>query len=74
MADLRVLLNTNGLENVATYIQSGNILFTSEIETKEGVSTFIENLLLKEYGWIIPSLILEQKDLDQIILRIRIPN
>lgn len=68
MADLRILLTKSGLENVKTYIQSGNILFTSEIETKEGVSTYIEKLLLKEYGWEIPSLVLEQKDLDKIIL------
>ena len=68
MEDLRILFTKNGFEDIQTYIQSGNILFTSEIETKEGISTFIENLLLKEYGWIIPSLILEQKDLDQVIL------
>ena len=68
MADLRILLSNNGLENVNTYIQSGNILFYSEIQTKAEISIFIENLLLKEYGWEIPSLILEQKDLEQIIL------
>jgi len=68
MADLRILLTKTGLENVKTYIQSGNILFTSEIESKEGISIFIEKLLLKEFGWGIPSLILEQKDLEQIIL------
>ena len=68
MADLRILLTKNGLEEVTTYIQSGNIIFSTEIKTKEAISIFIEKLLLKEYGWEIPSLLLEQKDLDQIIL------
>ena len=68
MADLRIFLSNNGLENVKTYIQSGNILFYSEIQTKAEISIFIENLLFKEYGCEIPSLILEQKDLEQIIL------
>jgi len=74
MADLRVLLTKNGLEGVKTYIQSGNILFYSELQTKAEISIFIENLLLKEYGWEIPSLILEQKDLEQIILSNPYPN
>ena len=56
------------MEEVTTYIQSGNIIFSTEIKTKEAISTFIEKLLLKEYGWEIPSLLLEQKDLDQVIL------
>ena len=73
MADLRILLTKNGLEEVTTYIQSGNIIFSTEIKTKEAISTFIEKLLLKEYGWEIPSLLLEQKDLDQVILSNQYP-
>ena len=73
MADLRILLTKNGLEEVTTYIQSGNIIFSTELKTKEAISIFIEKLLLKEYGWEIPSLLLEQKDLDQIILSNQYP-
>ena len=74
MADLRTLLSQNGLEDVKTYIQSGNILFNSEMQTKAELSLFIENLLLKNYGWEIPSLILEQGDLEKLIINNPYPN
>ncbi len=59
MDDLRNLLTKNGLEEVTTYIQSGNIIFSTEIKTKEAISIFIEKLLLKEYCCGITSLLLE---------------
>lgn len=30
MADLRAILSASGLQNVTTYIQSGNVLFESD--------------------------------------------
>lgn len=61
MSDLKTLLYKNGLDEITTYIQSGNIVFTTRMDCKKQISTFIERLLMKEYGWEVPSLILTKK-------------
>ena len=38
MADLRILLTKNGMEEFTTYIHTGNIIFSTEIKTKEAIS------------------------------------
>ena len=74
MKDLRDLFSKNGCREVNTYIQSGNILFTRKESSKEELSVFIEELLLKEYGWEIPSLILDELGLEKLIMNNPYPN
>lgn len=50
MADLRSLLNDLGFENVQTYIQSGNIILTSN-ENKYKVCSKIKNTILENFGF-----------------------
>lgn len=66
MADLRTLLEKSGLENVKTYIQSGNVIFTS-LEKKETVSDIIFNIILKQYGWEVPVLVLTSTELKSVL-------
>ena len=67
MSDLKTLLYKNGLDEITTYIQSGNIVFTKHMDCKEQISTFIEHVLKKEYGWEVPSLILTKENLNKIL-------
>ena len=67
MAELRELLNSVGYKNVKTYIQSGNIILDSVIQTKEEQSAAIELLLQEKYGWEIPCIVLDTEDLSRIV-------
>ena len=56
MADLRELLKKNGLKNVQTYIQSGNVIFESD-ENSSIISKNISTYIYKEYQFEVPVLI-----------------
>lgn len=53
MADLRTLCNAEGFGDVATYIQSGNIVLTSD-EPAETVATRLEAAITARFDMIVP--------------------
>ena len=56
MADLRKLLNDLKFQNVQTYIQSGNIILTSE-ESKTDVGKKIKDGIAVKFGYDVPVII-----------------
>lgn len=54
MARLKEVLQAAGLEQVHTYIQSGNVVFASS-KTPSVLRDEIHQLLLTAYGWDIPT-------------------
>ncbi|MGJ8548027.1 DUF1697 domain-containing protein [Winogradskyella wichelsiae] len=66
MQELRTLLSKSGLENVQTYIQSGNILFQSHIDDKTALENKIQNLILTHFGFEVPVLVLLRSELEII--------
>lgn len=56
MADLRALLRKNGLKDVQTYIQSGNVVFESD-ENPAVLSKNIPTYIYKEYQFEVAVLI-----------------
>ena len=50
MAELRTHLFKAGIKDVTTYIQSGNIVFSSEIKDTVELSDLIHNLISEEFG------------------------
>ena len=50
MADLRVAVEAMGLEDVATYIQSGNLLFSAPRQKREELAVRIESELSRRFG------------------------
>lgn len=66
MAELRKQLSNKGLEDVQTYIQSGNIVFTSQIEDNQLVD-IVQNCLLNHFGFEVPTLVVPSEKLDFII-------
>ena len=62
MAELRLLLNTNGFENVQTYIQSGNVIFDST-ESAKFLEEQIHTIIYIEYDFEVPVIIKTPKEL-----------
>ncbi|GGP16708.1 DUF1697 domain-containing protein [Oceanobacillus neutriphilus] len=65
MAELRESLTAIGLENVRTYIQSGNILFQSGKQEKK-LSEEIEHKIMQDYRLSIPVTLRTREELEQI--------
>ncbi|WP_019413323.1 DUF1697 domain-containing protein [Paenisporosarcina sp. TG20] len=66
MADLRHLLEKMGLDKVQTYIQSGNVLFESEQDSKQ-LSCRIQHEIDTKFGFSVPVILRTSIELDQII-------
>lgn len=67
MADLKSLYESLGFSEVATYIQSGNVIFFSKIEDPAKVELKIEEAIEKEYGFQVPVLVRTSKELLGIL-------
>lgn len=67
MADLRDGLNSSGYQDVATYIQSGNVFFTAPVEDKSVLSGDFSRALRSLFGVDTWTLILDVDDLQKIL-------
>lgn len=66
MAELRSLLTKSGLENVKTYIQSGNVIFQSKSKVSKGLGLHIQKAILDHFGFEIPVLVNTREELSVI--------
>lgn len=66
MADLRDALQEEGLADVATYIQSGNILFNSE-ESDASLEQTIAQCIAKRFGYEVPVLVRSDMFFQKIV-------
>ena len=66
MDELRKLMNSIGLNQVQTYIQSGNILFQSE-KGEETLCQLIESEIERVFGFLVNVIIRTSVELDKII-------
>lgn len=67
MAELRTQLENLGLLSVQTYIQSGNVVFQSPVSSPNALAKKIIAMILKEYGWEVPVLVLETKHIQAAV-------
>jgi uncharacterized protein (DUF1697 family) len=67
MKELRSLLESIGLENVRTYIQSGNIVFRSEEEEVSRLSASISAAIKDSFGFEPLALVLSGEEFDEAI-------
>ncbi|MDY7394546.1 DUF1697 domain-containing protein [Aureibaculum sp. 2210JD6-5] len=56
MADLKQLLEKMGLQNVITYIQSGNVIFSSTMSEKDAEKA-MKKAVHEKYGFDVPVLV-----------------
>jgi uncharacterized protein (DUF1697 family) len=68
MAKLRSELEQAGFEDVATYVQSGNVVLSSG-DSAANVARAVEGLVEKEFGLKIPVVVRTRAQLAQIVKR-----
>jgi len=68
MADLILLFENLGFTNIKTYIQSGNIFFTTKrkVDSIE-LADIIENTITEKYGFEVPVIIRSADELEAAI-------
>jgi uncharacterized protein (DUF1697 family) len=66
MSDLRQLCADNGLTDVATYIQSGNVVFRSS-RSEAGVKKLLESALAKQLGKPCGVLVRSARELHELL-------
>lgn len=68
MAQLRSALEEAGFEEVATYVQSGNVVLTSGDSTAK-VASAVERLIENEFGLKIPAVVRTRAQLAKVVER-----
>ena len=67
MAELRTLLEKKGLENIKTYIQSGNVVFQTSINDKTEIEEMIKKSIHDHFGFDVPALVKTPLELQRIL-------
>lgn len=67
MADLKLSLENLGLQEVQTYIQSGNLFFKSPITNKSELESKIQSHILKDFGFEVPVLVTTKLEIANIL-------
>ena len=66
MAELRELLSRVCFKNVKTYIQSGNLIFDTEILSRKQIKKEINKAILNRLGFDVKIIVKTRKDLKRI--------
>jgi len=66
MKDLRELCENNRLKNIETYIQSGNLIFTSSSKA-DSLEKKIKKMILDHYGFDVPVVVRTKEDIKEIV-------
>lgn len=67
MDALKEMFSQLGFENVVTYIQSGNVIFNTKEKDTAKLRTKIEQYLLAELGYEVPTIVRSIAELEAII-------
>ncbi len=67
MADLRRVLESSGLEEVETYLRSGNVVFDSKENDRSLLLDRLEGLLAAEFGFDIPMVVVTAEELSRVV-------
>jgi uncharacterized protein (DUF1697 family) len=67
MADLRSAVEEMGLDEVATYIQSGNVLFRAPRQKREELAARIESALSRRFGVELKVVLLTEANLRAVV-------
>ena len=67
MKNLRELLSKIGFKDVKTYIQSGNVIFKSDIESNSLLEEKILNIIKDKYNYSIDVVVKQPQDIQAIL-------
>jgi uncharacterized protein (DUF1697 family) len=68
MAQLRSAVRDAGFEDVATYVQSGNVVLTSR-DSAAKVARAVERLIEKEFGLKVPVVVRTRAEIAEVVKR-----
>jgi uncharacterized protein (DUF1697 family) len=66
MADLKILYSRLGFQNIATYIQSGNVVFETTAADTEQIAQSIAQAIQTQYGFDVPTMVIAAADMHKI--------
>lgn len=66
MSELKSLFENLGFQNVKTYIQSGNVIFSSKDDSKQKLETKISSGIKKNFGFDVTILILNKEEIEHV--------
>ena len=66
MADLRGWLGESGLRDVETYIQTGNVRFSTSLRSMDRVTDHVEEVLAAESGFDVPAVVVTPAELRAV--------
>ncbi len=66
MADLRVWLTEAGLGDVETYIQTGNLRFTTTLRSRAKAESQVEGVLAERCGFDVPTIAVTPAELTRV--------
>lgn len=69
MEALRKALTGAGLEDLQTYIQSGNLVYRHDSENTVALNALIAEVILKEFGHEVPVITLGLKELEKVVAK-----
>ena len=67
MVDLKASFEGMGYADVFTYIQSGNVIFSSKETDKEVLTKKIESTLKKTFGFLVPVVVVSATELTKTV-------
>jgi len=67
MDTLRKLYESLGFQNVTTYVQSGNVIFTGRNAEFNKLQKIISQQIKKDFGFEVPVIVLSVDNLKQVI-------
>lgn len=67
MAELKELLSKQKLEDVKTYIQSGNVVFESGLENSKELENLISKAILSHFNFNVPVIVMTISKLKEIL-------
>ena len=67
MVDLKECLQKAGLLNVGTYIQSGNVIFETQMKSRQAIATLIVRTIKEDFGFEVPVVVTTGKEIEEIL-------
>lgn len=67
MSELKAGFEELSFQDIATHLNSGNVIFSSSIEDKNILSNKIESMIKKRFGLNIPVFIVSQEELEEAL-------
>lgn len=67
MSELRAAIESDEFKSVRTYIQSGNVVFESSLNSCDEISTSISRTIQNTFGFTIPVLVKTKKRMELVL-------